>query len=147
MADGLVTPKLDDVDGGNVEFVISGGNAHELALVGSGDPHPRDHFAAVLEHLFDRHVEVGEGAAEQGGVRPRCLLSLRYPRWELLVLNEVVREELIDHVEIALVEDLLVDSLHCGLEIGHGEPPQFGGSWLAPLRSGDPTQMGLLSAA
>ena len=66
---------------------------------------------ALADHVLDLAGDVRERCPEHGEELLDALAGRRKAA-ERLVLDEVLREQLVDHVQVAFVDDLVVEPLH-----------------------------------
>lgn len=94
-----IVTKAHDVDCLHVDALAGRGDAHELALMGTGAPDPRDDLVAAGKNVLRLHPQVGEG----GNIHPeegQDPLLRRLDSGRLLVLDEVVGHHLTEPINI-----------------------------------------------
>ena len=103
-----------------------GGIPHELSQVCAPHGRPHHHEFAFGDGLVRSQPHIGKRGAEHGHDLFGPLLA-GWQAGELLVLDEVVCEKIVDHVQVALIHDLLEEVVHqLAVLLGrHRQTPRF----------------------
>src|SRR5690349_10664558 len=113
---GTVEPH--DVDELHVHVRAGRRHPHELALVRSGDRHPRHGLVPARDQVLDGHMPIGKRGQQDPEELERPLL--RGKSWHALVLDEVIRYQVAEPGDVSRV-DPLVGAPH-RRSVVHGRP-------------------------
>jgi hypothetical protein len=101
----------EDPDRGHHKAPPRGRPAHELTVMGAANGHPGGHSIPGAEQVLDGEPEVGEPGPQHPVLLVHAVAGRRDPA-ELLMVQELLGDQVVQPVEPAKVERLLVVATH-----------------------------------
>src|SRR5947209_1908296 len=126
MLGDLAVPDAEEADRPPLGRQVAGGDAHERTRVRALAVYEGGDDVVLTHHVHDGELHVGERGAEHAEDRLDAVEATGHA-WRRAVVDVAGIEQLLDHVEMTLVDDLvdhaLVGSLACYGLGAHSFPP------------------------